>query len=209
MIVLGGTFDPVHNGHLHCGKVVSALFDGSQVRMMLAGKPNLKRTPIASIRHRWRMLELACESVPNLIPDDFELKCGGVSTTGATASALGGVKDAPIVWVIGSDSAIQVPRWQDQSLLQECVSFLVVTRPGLPRIVELNGFRPASSAEQVSTESGLYWIVDQKMLLLSSTEVRRQASAGMYINGLVPYSVYAYIRSHSLYFDKREVYNSE
>ena len=206
MIVFGGTFDPVHNGHLHCAKAVSALFDGAEVRMMLAGQPNLKRTPVASVKHRWRMLELACESVPNLIPDDFELKRGGVSTTGATASALGGGEDAPIVWVIGSDSANQVPQWQDQSLLQECVSFLVVTRPSLPPVVEVKGFRSTSSVEDLSSESGRYWIVDQKMLLLSSTEVRRQASVGMYINGLVPYPVYVYIRSHSLYFDKREAY---
>lgn len=207
MIVLGGTFDPVHNGHLHCANAVSELFDGREVRMMLAAQPNLKIAPVASAEDRWQMLQLACESYPHLTPDDFELNRGKLSTTGVTASMLGGKVSEPVVWVIGSDSARQVPQWRDQDLLLKCVSFLVVPRSDVPHEENVDGFRRAESPSALSENAGHYWFMDHKALLLSSTEIRRQASAGMYINGLVPYPVYVYIRTHSIYLDKSEAYS--
>ena len=207
MIVLGGTFDPVHNGHLHCANAVSELFDGREVRMMLAAQPNLKIAPVASAEDRWQMLQLACESYPHLTPDDFELNRGKLSTTGVTASMLGGNVSEPVVWVIGSDSARQVPQWRDQDLLQKCVSFLVVPRSDVPHEENVDGFRRAESPNALSENAGHYWFMDHKALLLSSTEIRRQASTGMYINGLVPYPVYVYIRTHSIYLDKSEAYS--
>ena len=207
MIVLGGTFDPIHNGHLHCANAVSALFGDLEVRMMLAARPNLKNAPIASVEDRWQMLNLACESHPHLIPDDFEINRGELSTTAVTANMLRGNETEPIVWIIGSDSASQVPKWQDQSLLRKCVSFLVVPRSGVSLEENVEGFLRAESPRVLSENSGHYWFMDHKALMLSSTEIRNQASAGMYINGLVPYPVYAYIRTRSIYLDKSEAYS--
>ena len=201
MIVFGGTFDPIHNGHLHCANKVQALFAGRELRMMLAARPNLKSTPVASVADRWKMLELACESYVHLVPDDTELQEDRLSTTARTALELGGTKDEPILWILGSDAAEQLPKWQDQHMLRESVSFIVVQRPKHDWPGKIDGFLAAGSPEHLQEQAGRYWICKEKMLDLSSTEIRRQAFAGMYVNGLVPYSVYVYIRSKSLYFD--------
>ena len=201
MIVFGGTFDPIHNGHIHCANAIAAIFKDEPVHLMLAKDPNLKNTPVASTEHRWQMLQLGCESNPQLVPDDFEMRREGKSTTVRTAQELRGSKIAPIIWVIGSDAAASVEHWREQSLLSEHLSFLVVKRPNFLSDPVIKNFRQVAEPAELKTESGLYFVLEQKMLSLSSTEIRSQAFAGLYINGLVPYSVYRYIRTHSLYLD--------
>ena len=194
----------MHNGHLHCANTISAMYGNAEVHLMLAARPNLKKEPMASVEQRWQMLQSACASYPYLRPDDMEIRREGRSTTAETAIALGAKPTNPVIWILGSDTITQLAQWRDQAKLRNRVSFLIVTRPGYRRIEKehLQRFQEAKNTSQLCEQSGQYSVLDVKMLDLSSTDIRRQASAGMYINGLVPYEVYRYIRRHSLYLDK-------
>ena len=76
----GGTFDPIHLGHCFAAERVRQAFHMKAVRMVLSANPPHKETKSENIRHRWEMLELACEGYPNLVPDDSEIRWGSSYT---------------------------------------------------------------------------------------------------------------------------------
>ena len=205
MIVLGGTFDPIHNGHLHCANAVADAFQDREIHLMLAARPNLKTSPVASVDERWQMLVHACETHPRLVPNDSEVHWEGESTTAATAQRLSANNDRTIVWIIGSDVASQLAKWKEFESLCEYVSFVVVNRPDYEPIQSLAGFKLVENPVDLELQAGRYYVLQEKMLSLSSSEIRRQAFSGMYINGLVPYSVYRFIRSRGLYLENHAV----
>lgn len=197
--ILGGTFDPVHRGHLHAAAVGRSLLVAPKVTLMLAARPWHRAAPTTSVEHRLRMLRLAAEADPHLVVSDWEAKREGPSYTVDTLSAL--ADGAPLVWLIGGDAFSAVDSWHRVEDLPALCHFLVLNRPGTRYDERIpKGFRriddPAALARW---PSGCVCFGAATMLDVSATGIRRRISSGGAVDGLLTPEVWAYIRTHGLY----------
>ena len=210
--ILGGTFDPVHRGHLHIAVAGRDLLGAECVTLMLSARPWHRAPPEAATEHRWNMLCLAAQSTPGLVASDIEAKRPGPSYTADTLRELrrqlGSTE--PLVWLIGEDAVALLPSWRDHAALPGLCHLLVFAREGGPRRVP-DGFRLAERPQALSElPSGGVHFADAPTMAVSSTEVRRALSASSTANtttnatkndasALLPAAVWAYIRRHGLY----------
>ena len=132
MIALyGGTFDPVHNGHLHAAKMVCDLLDLAELRLVLSARPSHRSDTGASISERFAMLRLACADDDRLIADDQEIHRDGPSYTVDTLEAFRASYPAePLCWVIGWDAYRLLTSWHRWRRVAELANLVVVQRPG-------------------------------------------------------------------------------
>src|SRR5436305_7804547 len=110
--LLGGTFDPVHYGHLKLADDVRAALALPEVRLLPAGDPPHRNAPHASAIDRLAMLDLGCQEFPALSIDPREIRRGGKSYTVLTLDELR-IEDPrrPLLWIIGADSLVGLPQW--------------------------------------------------------------------------------------------------
>ena len=211
-ILYGGTFDPVHEGHLAIARAVAAAFD-HPVHLVPSADPPHRDLPGASGEHRARMLELAVAGQPALLVDRRELDRPGrsftVDTLQQTRAELGPA--AAIVWVLGIDSLAQLDTWHEWRQIFELAHVLGVQRPGTetdqswlqrsaPRVFAevLPRWRPIG--ELAGHPCGYYSPLPIRPLRTeSASEVRARIAAGQPWAELVPAPVAGYIREHGLY----------
>ena len=204
----GGTFDPVHNGHL---AIAAAARDELEcdVRLMPAADPPHRAPPGADAEQRARMLELAVADQPGLCVDRRELQRQGRSYTIDTLLQLRGELgwDQPLALLVGADSFIGLPSWHEWRGLFTYTHFVVAQRPGtpldgdLPQALagEIQG-RWADSAEEIrGTPAGKVLRLRQPLHTGSATEVRRLIATGAPWQHLVPAAVAAFILAEGLY----------
>lgn len=196
--ILGGTFDPVHRGHLHAAVIGCEALNAPSATLLLAARPRHRRAPVASIEQRWRMLELAAQTDARLRPSDHQVKHPGPSYAVDALSAMAGAK--PLVWLIGSDALASVGEWQRSGDLPRLCHFLVFNRPGVKPPAPPAGFEPLADARLLAEHAsgGIYYL-DAPMLTVSSTQVRRAIAANEDPGALLPHQVWAYIRANDLY----------
>ena len=196
--ILGGTFDPVHLGHLHAARIGCQALNAPAATLLLAARPRHRAPPVASIEQRWRMLQLAAQTDCRLRPSDLEVARPGPSYAVDTLAALAGRK--PLVWFIGSDALASVASWQCASELPSLCHFLVFDRPGAVRQTLPAGFRAQADPRRLAERpSGDVCYLKANMLDISSTAVRRAIAAGDDAGALLPREVWAYITAHELY----------
>ena len=199
-VVFGGTFDPVHNGHMHAARMAAQACD-SQVTMVLSARPGHRTPPSASIADRWAMLAAACADDPALAPSDIEVRRPGPSYAVDTLRALGATRADPVIWVIGADAIASIDDWHQHDTLAELCSFLVLDRPG-PEGANVSspaGFEPVSCPAGLREVSGSVFVLRQAMLDVSATAIRADLAAGRDVSGLLPVGVWTYIRQRGLY----------
>ena len=201
--ILGGTFDPVHRGHLHAAAVGRSLLGVPKVTLMLAARPWHRAAPATSVEHRLRMLRLAADADPHVTVSDWEAKREGPSYTVDTLTAL--ADGEPLVWLIGGDAFAAVESWHRVDDLPGLCHFLVLDRPGTRHDARIpTGFRrlddPAALAR---VPSGCVCFAGATMLDVSATGVRRAIADGDAVGGLLTPEVWAYIKSHGLYGRRR------
>lgn len=182
--LLGGSFDPVHLGHLHVAEVVLATGAYDQVLFVPAHLPSHKPATLAAPDHRLTMLRLAISRRPGLAVSDVELRRGGVSYTVDTVRQLqrDGTLGMRPGLVVGDDLGAELDTWREAEALFGMVELLVArrTRPKAPLAFP-------------------HRRLPNHPLPLSSSELRRRVRAGQVIRALVPDRVDAYIREHGLY----------
>ena len=204
----GGTFDPVHNGHLAIAAAARDELD-CEVRLMPAADPPHRALPGADAQQRARMLELAVADQPGLCVDRRELQRQGRSYTIDTLRQLRGElgQDQPLALLVGADSFIGLPSWHEWRELFTFTHFIVAQRPGtplddgLPQALagEMQG-RWADSAEEIRTApAGKVLRLRQPLHTGSATEVRRLIAAGAPWQPLVPAAVAGFIVAEGLY----------
>lgn len=194
--ILGGTFDPIHEGHLTAAAVVTRALSLDRVVLLPSRTPpHRAMEPRASIYHRFAMTALAAAE-RELIVSDLELRRDGPSYTATTLEALHGEGFQPsqLYFITGSDAFAEVETWFDYPRLLSLANFAVVSRPGAPRPADLL----ADFASSIPTTTNVI-SVEANTPDVSSTEIRRRVGAGEPIDGLVPASVAGHIRRHSLY----------
>ncbi len=199
----GGTFDPVHVGHIHAALSVQKALQLQQVRLVLAARPGHRGEPDSTAVHRWQMLCLACAEHETLVPDDVELKRAGKSYTIDTVAQLRKTNPAAIpCWIMGQDAFATLPTWYRwQSLLSWC-NLIVVARPGdeRPEPPEVAALcKKHEVATLHSDKIGQIARLDLPMLQVSATQIRRLVAAGEPVEHLLADPVYTYIRQHRLY----------
>lgn len=207
--ILGGAFDPVHNGHLELARKARDFCALDFVKLIPTGVPVHRDTPVANAAQRIAMLELARAGQDWLEVDPRECKTSAPSYTYDTALALRAERpDAMLFLVIGLDAFLAFDRWHRWRDLLGLVHLLVAVRPGYAfaacRIER--GFRQdvndrlvasADAAAQHNAGKILHAALD--LPDISSTQVRRIVRTGGDISALVPADVAAYIAAHDLY----------
>ncbi|MCH7843937.1 MAG: nicotinate (nicotinamide) nucleotide adenylyltransferase [Chloroflexi bacterium] len=202
--ILGGTFDPVHLGHL---SIAHAAMDQAALERVLfipAGQPRLKRTePSASVVHRLEMVRLAIEGIegnPRFEVWDIEAHRPGptytVDTLVELATKLG--PTAELFFILGMDVLGQFDRWKDPERVLELCRLLVLDRPGE------QGFDWSGFYRRVPGAEGRVQIVTAPPVDVSATELRRRASAGELLAAQTPDAVAGYIREQGLYLTTKE-----
>ena len=197
---LGGTFDPVHNGHLHAARVAAQAL-ACPVRLVLSAQPPHRAEPLASAKRRWAMLELACAAESGLDADDVELQRDGPSYTVDTLAALRlRHGDAPLSWIIGTDAFNEIHTWRRWREVLDLCHLLVLPRPG----AKLEGAALKLHLEHRCPDferrpAGGIRLLDEAMLPISASAVRALIAAGGDASHLLPKGVCAYIKQHGLY----------
>ena len=196
--IFGGTFDPVHQGHLNLARQLLARRVVHRVVFVPAAIPPHKRDgSVAAGRHRLRMLQAATAEDPGLDVSVFELARARVSYTITTARWFGRrLGPAHMRLVIGGDSLLDLPHWFRAAELVRSFRFVVYRRPGcaLParrRLAAALGRRPA--------EALLAAVVQAPQRDISATDIRRRVARGASVAELVPPAVRDYIHNHGLY----------
>ena len=192
--VLGGTFDPVHNGHLYIANALRAALDLERVVWVPAGRPPHKTGQIVSSdRDRLAMLDLALAGSAFDQIDTIDIKRSGPSYTADTLEILAETfAPARLFFLMGEDSLRDLPTWHDPERLLRTAELAVAARPGVAADL-------ASVTRQIPTVRGRVHLVPTEEIAISSSEIRRRVRNNRSIRGLVPAAVEAYIRDHGLY----------
>ena len=194
--VLGGTFDPVHLGHLAVAEEVNAALDPSEIILVPAGQPLLKPAhPTASAEHRLQMLRLAVADRPYCRVSAMEIERPGPSYTVDTLAELRGQlgDEDEIFFILGWGSLEQLPEWREPSMIIGMCRLVAVPRPGYPRpdLEALEGRIPGISQRVV--------LLEKPRIDISAASIRELVARGAPIDHLVPAPVAEYIREHKLY----------
>jgi len=133
-VLLGGTFDPVHNGHLRMAVELHELLDGARIHLMPCHRPPHREQPGASGIDRLTMLKAAVESEPGLCVDDREIRQDRVSYTAETLRQFRREHgdETPLAIVTGSDAFNSFDQWHEWMQIPEFAHIIVVNRPGYP-----------------------------------------------------------------------------
>jgi nicotinate-nucleotide adenylyltransferase len=192
--VLGGTFDPVHNGHLSIATALRAALDLERLVWVPAGRPPHKAGQIVSNdRDRIAMLELAIAGSAVDQIDTIDIERSGPSYTADTLEILAQrFAPARLFFLMGEDSLRDLPTWHDPDRLLRAAELAVAARPGVDADLE-------SVARQVPMVQGRVHLVPTEEIAISSSGIRRRVRENQSIHGLVPAAVEAYIRDHGLY----------
>lgn len=193
--IYGGTFDPIHNGHLH---VIKQLLSSNRVERIIlvpSGAPRLREEPIASATDRLAMCSAAIaklnessEYADRIEVSSLEVERSGPSFAIDTAEAL--INSHPGVefgWIIGSDAYRKIDQWHEGERLQDLLTFIVIERPDLGR------------GDAGNEDDDEFNLLDIDALEISATEVRARLMRGESVSQLIPPAVLAYIEKKGLY----------
>ena len=194
--VLGGTFDPIHNGHLLMAEEARARLNLAVVLFIPAGQPWLKvASPVSAAEHRVQMVHLAIADKPYCKLSAMEIERAGltytVDTIAELSSQLGSGDE--LFFILGQDNLTQLPEWKEPSRLVEMCYLVAVPRPG------------SSSPDLKALEAAIPGISQRVMLMekprvdISASVIRDRVGRGLSIHHLVPEPVSSYIREHGLY----------
>lgn len=206
--VLGGTFDPIHLGHIESARAARAALSLDRVIVIPSRvPPHRHQQPVASPYHRFAMTSLAVNGVEGLSASDLELCAPGPSYTADTLARLHAQGLAPlqIFFITGADAFAEIETWSRFPEVLELAHFVVIARPGYEldmlrgRLPQLAGRMTAASATSGSGgETGIF-LVPARTPDVSSTEIRRRIAAGESLKGFVPAPVEWHIVEHRLY----------
>lgn len=189
----GGTFDPIHFGHLECALRAYEDLGLDKVLVVPAGNPSFKRDcEIADAEDRLAMCCLACEGNSAFEVSEIEIGREGVTYSVDTISRLIDMlpQDAQMFFVIGSDAYLTLPKWRDAQRLVSLVTFAVLMRPG----------DDESAVLRIGEDCGADAVlVECPKLEISSSYLRDAVRRGRSIRYLVPDSVCDYIERRGLY----------
>jgi nicotinate-nucleotide adenylyltransferase len=212
--ILGGTFDPIHFGHLELAREVRSVLGLAAVRLVPAGDPPHRAAPVATAAHRLAMVQLAVEGYSGLEVDDREIERAGRSYTVLTLEELRREDpERPLALIVGADAFAGLPTWHRWTELFSLAHLVVVARPGF----ELDDALPAELAGEwahrrvpdpaslAATRAGTIYVQPITPHAISASAIRAALAAGnsarahAQVATLLPPAVLAYIDRNQLY----------
>jgi nicotinate-nucleotide adenylyltransferase len=190
--ILGGTFDPIHAGHLAAAAALRDAAHLAAVWLMPNAQPPNRPPPVASPDDRLEMAKLAIAGHPGLLASDLEIRRGGTSYTVDTVQELvGRYPKTRFAWLIGSDQARAIRSWREPDQLLEAIDFVVFNRPGVTvtpdQLAELGFKSPRVRLVTIRTPD------------IAAQDIRDALRNARPVDGLLPAPVLAYINEHGLY----------
>jgi nicotinate-nucleotide adenylyltransferase len=207
--IFGGTFDPVHLGHLRLAEEVGEGFSLDKVYLLPASSPPHKGgKTVTAFHHRFEMTRLAVEGSPLLVAFDLEARRQGLSYSIETLKEFHGLYPPPLelFFILGMDAFHEIETWKSYQELFDYAHFVVVQRPGMPagkleeQLFSLGvPFRREAENRFVGPSGYRVIYIEATLMDISSTGIREKAAAGKSIRYLVPESVRCYILQYGLY----------
>lgn len=183
---MGGTFDPIHHGHLVAASEVAQSFDLDEVIFVPTGRP-VQKTEVTDSEHRYLMTVIATASNPRFTVSRVDVDRAGITYTVDTLRELRqSLPDVDLFFISGADAVAQILEWKDVEQLWDLAHFIAVTRPG--HELTLSGL----SQKHVS-------LLEVPALAISSTDCRARVARSYPVWYLVPDGVVQYIAKHGLY----------
>ena len=210
--ILGGTFDPIHNGHLRLAQEALEQCDLAEIRFIPSGKPPHRDAPYADASHRLSMARLAVHGNKLFVLDEREIHrtdpCYTVETLCSLRAEFGAQQS--LCLLLGSDAFLSLHTWHNWKNLFELAHIVVVQRPGLPlgnaittadSTLRQQYMSRLAPAPRVLHESfgGAVVVLDMPLLEISATGIRKRCTEKKNIHYLLPAAVAQYITSHQLY----------
>jgi nicotinate-nucleotide adenylyltransferase len=223
--VLGGTFDPIHNGHLAAAEAAQRGLSLGSIVLIPSRIPPHRRDPVgAGSEHRLAMAQLAAADRPGWSVSPIELDRDGPSYTYDTLAELRAMRGdaamsegrgsaaARVEWqlffILGADAFAEIATWSRYPAVLDLAHFVVVSRPGItldslrervPSAFRRNPPCSPSRLRDLGSEETRVILVEANTPDISSTDIRKRIRAGESLSGLVPDGVADYIRTHRLY----------
>ena len=206
IVIFGGTFDPIHYGHLRAAAEVKTIMGAVDFRLMPSGNPPHRETTTATAQQRLDMLKIALEAHPDLTIDEREVKRSGPSYMYDTLLSLRQDEpQSPIILVLGQDAANHFHQWHHwQEILHLC-HLLIMTRPEStaeypPSLTKEFSQREVTQAEKLcSAAVGYIFHTPITQLAISATHIRNLIASGQEARFLLPDDVINFIRFNNLY----------
>ncbi len=185
--VMGGTFDPIHHGHLVAASEVANRFDLDEVIFVPTGKPQGKHEDLSTAEHRYLMCVVATASNPRFTVSRVDIDRPGVTYTVDTLRDLQAQRpESQLFFITGADALAQILTWKNADELWPLAHFVGVTRPG------------HELSDQGLPNNGVS-LVEIPAMAISSTDCRKRVKAGRPVWYLVPDGVVQHIAKHNLY----------
>jgi len=205
--LLGGTFDPIHSGHVDLGEAAQTALRLDALIVLPAHVPPHRPAPVASAYHRFAMAAIAVAGRDGWEVSDAELKDPGYSFTATTLRRFAGEGYSPheLFFIIGADAFADIQSWRDYPALLDLAHFAVVSRPGHPVMamrqrLETLAARMIDAGDFEGEQAGTAIIlIDATTADVSSTAIRERRTRGDAIDELMPPGVYQHIEQHRLY----------
>ncbi len=210
--IFGGTFDPIHHGHLRLAQEALEQCHLSAVRFIPSGTPPHRTAPLATVEQRLHMVQLAIHAQPGFALDTREAqrndKCYSVDTFSELRAELGA--EQPLCLLLGSDAFLQLHTWHRWQQLFELTHIIVMQRPGRPMgnaIAQADAelrkeyqSRLAPTPQLLhESASGHIVVLDMPQLDISASNIRYRATQNKNLRYLLPDAVAHYIHIHKLY----------
>lgn len=206
MLLLGGTFDPIHFGHLHPAMELAETMQAERIVILPNHIPPHREMPGSNAQHRLAMCQLAAKTDPVFTVDDREIRKASASYTIETLIELKqAVGERPLCFVMGMDSLISLDKWHRFDELFEHCHFIVNPRPGYkPRfnnkIQQVLNQRLVTDPKALQdNEAGHIYLTENIKLMISATYLRDRLKLNKNCRCLLPADVYDYINLHNLY----------
>lgn len=216
--IYGGTFDPVHYGHLRIAEELAGILQPDQLLFLPAGHPRLRDTPVATGAHRIAMLHAAIRGNPMFSVDDRETRRLGETYSIESLQEIRqeyqtkheGGKQVALCFIIGADAFIKLPHWYRWRELFELCHFVIANRPGTTPVGSTSSLpdelrdacrnRWTTMADELKKAPfGLIFTAPTTLLDISSTRIRNIIASGKSARYLLPEPVLNYIDRHDLY----------
>jgi nicotinate-nucleotide adenylyltransferase len=210
--LLGGTFNPVHEGHLRAALEVQRKFNFHKILFIPSYIPPHKQTTeIASPEDRYAMVELAVRGFPGFLASSIEIEAKEKSYSIITLNKVKKMyQNAWIFFILGFDAFLEIETWRSYERVLEQCHFIVTSRPGYP-LAKAKNVLPENYDDKIISlgESGSVgedliekfriFLLPIRALDVSSTEIRRKIRQGQSVKGFVPEAVEVYIKRKKLY----------
>lgn len=192
--VMGGTFDPIHNGHLVAASEVADLFGLDEVVFVPTGQPWQKDRHVTAAEDRYLMTVIATASNPRFSVSRVDIDRGGPTYTNDTLRDLAGLNpDSDLFFITGADALASILTWQGWEEVFGLAKFIGVSRPGY----ELSDSHIKEAVDRLPDDA--IRLVEVPALAISSTDCRARAAAGRPVWYLVPDGVVQYVNKRGLY----------